>query len=271
MKLYGILAYPAGHSLSPAVHNAAFKELEIDAKYEVFEIPEKELDSFMARVKIGEISGLSVSLPYKERIIKFLDSIDENSRNIGAVNTIVNKNGLLYGYNTDFLGSNRALKETLGDVNGMKVVVLGAGGASRAICYGLLRELCEVSVLNRDKGKAEKLALELRKFGKIEGTGLDRKMNFKGKLLIQASSIWTLNKRISQKEIDDFIPDEFVNQFEAVMDAVYTPIKTPLILKAEKLGKTIITGNKMFLYQAAAQFELWTGKEFSSAIFHANI
>lgn len=261
MKTYGILAFPAGHSLSPAIHNAGFDKLGIDAKYEVFEVAENELDGFMRRVRSGEISGLSVSLPYKERIMEYLDSVDENARNIGAVNTVVFRDGNLEGYNTDFIGSNKALEEVLGSLSGLKAMVLGAGGASRAICYGLLKEGSEVIVLNRGEGRAIELANELGKFGVIEGRGLDMWSEVSGDILVQASSIWTLQPDMSEEQVDEFVPDEFVGKFRVVMDIVYKPLKTPLIVKAERLGKVIVTGDKMLLYQAAEQFRLWTGRE----------
>lgn len=266
MKKYGILAYPAGHSLSPVMHNAAFEACGIEAEYGVFEVPEEGFAEFMSRVKSGEISGLSVSLPYKEKVMEFLDKVDTDGRNIGAVNTVVGQDGFLVGYNTDFIGSNLALGETLGDFSGSKVVVLGAGGASRAICYGLLKNKCEVVILNRNEERARVLARDLSKFGKISGGGLEGERKVSGEVLIQASSIWTLGggdlgERMSQSEIDEFIPDEFVDLFEAVMDICYKPLKTPLIVKAERLKKKIITGDKMLLFQAAEQFQIWTGEK----------
>src|SRR3989338_5066305 len=150
-KKYGILAYPAKHSLSPVMHNAAFKALALDAEYGVFEVPENELPAFMEQVKHEPIDGFSVSLPYKEVMLNYMNEVDEDARKIGAVNTVVNRGGVLYGYNTDFIGSNRALEEVCGDLNDRKAVVLGAGGAARAIIYGLLKEGSEVVVVNRNK------------------------------------------------------------------------------------------------------------------------
>ena len=116
-KKYGILAYPAKHSLSPVMHNAAFKALAVDAEYGVFEVPENELPAFMEQVKHEPIDGFSVSLPYKEVMLNYMNEVDEDARKIGAVNTVVNRGGFLYGHNTDFIGSNTALEEGGGDFN----------------------------------------------------------------------------------------------------------------------------------------------------------
>ena len=254
MKTYGILAYPAKHSLSPMMFNAAFKAARIDAQYGVFEIPENEFASFMKQVRDEEIAGLSVSLPYKEVILAQMNEVDEDARKIGAANTVVNEGGLLKAYNTDFVGFNKAV----GDVKGMSVVVMGAGGAARAIVYGLKKAgAAKITVLNRDDGKALKLAEE---FG-VAGAGLEKKMEFGGDLLVQASSIWTLHPDLNEEEVREFCPEEFVKKFSVVTDIVYKPRMTPLLKIAEGLGKKIVTGDMMLLYQAAEQFKLFTGKE----------
>lgn len=264
-KQYGILAYPAKHSLSPAIHNAAFKVLGIDARYDLFEVPESEIIEFLSRVKNEPIYGLSVSLPYKEFILKFLDSVDEDSEQIGAVNTVENRDGRLCGYNTDYVGVVRALNEVCGGLAGKRVVVVGAGGGARAGVYGLNVEGAEVFVFNRTKNRAEIIA---RDFGCESGSLLDMlnsdfgcESDSKVDILIQASSIWTLNPDISEEEVLEIFPEKFVDRFSVVMDISYTPLITPLLKIAQKLGKKIITGDKMLLHQAAAQFEIWTGKK----------
>ncbi len=254
MKTYGILAYPAKHSLSPIMFNAAFKAAGVDAQYGVFEIPENEFGSFMKQVRDDEIAGLSVSLPYKEVILAQMNEVDEDARKIGAANTVVNEGGLLKAYNTDFIGFNKAV----GNVMGMSVVVMGAGGAARAIVYGLKKAGAEkIVILNRDVEKAMKLADE---FG-VTGAGLEKKMEFGGDLLVQASSIWILNPDLSEEKVREFCPEEFVAKFSMVTDIIYKPKMTPILKIAERLGKKVVTGDRMLLYQAAEQFKLWTGKE----------
>lgn len=273
-KKYGILAYPAKHSLSPVMHNAAFKALNIDAEYLVFEIPKEELSAFIDKVRHEPISGLSVSLPYKEEIINFVDEIDEDARKIGAINTILNKDGKLYGYNTDFIGSNKALKEVVGDLNVKKIIILGAGGVSRAICYGALKEGAEVFIFNRHEEKAIKITDDFKQiFGeKIHANKLEEMYKIdRADIFIQATSIWTLNENIKEEEVLQMFPKEFVNKFDAVIDVVYKPLITPLLNIAKTLGKKIITGDKMLLYQAERQFEIWTGEKAPAEIMEKEL
>lgn len=251
MKQYGILAYPAKHSLSPVMHDAAFKALGIDAQYGVFEIPDHELGDFFEKVKHDPISGLSVSLPYKERVLDFMNEVSDDVKKIGAANTVVNNGGFLYGYNTDFMGSNRALKEVT-SVHGKKVVVIGAGGSSRAIAYGLKQEGASVVVINRTKEKADKLAADLGVESGEYGTDIH------GDILVHAASTWHYN---TAAPLPFFCEEDYLRNFELVMDIAYTPLITPLLAVAKKLGIKYISGEKMLLYQAAEQFKLWTGLE----------
>jgi shikimate dehydrogenase len=254
-KKYGILAHPAGHSLSPAIFNAAFKEAGFDAEYRVYDIPDVKLAEFMKTVRHEPVSGLSVSLPHKEDVMTYLDEIDEDARAIGAVNTVVNRGGFLHGYNTDFVGANKALEEAVGELSGRKAVVIGAGGAARAVVYGLLKEGAEVAIINRSKDKAEELA------GDFDGVlygGIEEADKFDGDILVQASSIWTLNP---DAKLDNLISEQYVKRFDVVMDIVYQPLMTPLLAFAESMGKKVVTGDKMLLYQAIEQFKLFTEKD----------
>ncbi len=246
---FGILAFPAKHSLSPVMHNAAFQALDIDAEYGFFEIPPEDLDPFMIEAR-QSIAGLSVSVPYKEAILKYLDEISPEAEKIWAVNTILNRNGRLSGFNTDFIGSNKALEEVC-DLKGKTVVVLGAGGSARAIIYGILEAGGRVLVKNRTQDKAEKLAEE---FGvKIaEWEALDQ-----ADILINTTSVWLENPDAQPF----FCKPEYLDNFKIVMDIFYKPLITPLLKEASKLGKTIVTGEKMLVFQAAEQFKIWTGRE----------
>jgi shikimate dehydrogenase len=248
IKKFGIVAYPAKHSLSPVIHNAAFKAAGLsDYQYGIFDIPEGEFQDFMENyVKHEPIYGLSVSAPYKQTVMNYLTEIDEAARAIGAVNTVAYKGGFLHGYNTDYLGANAALSEVI-SLKGKKVVIIGAGGASRAVLYGVLKAgVSSVEIFNRTASRAVELA---REFGeKVEGRALsDLSECAGGDILIQCSSSLDVNVN--------------VERFSVVMDLVYNPLKTPLLQAAEKLGKTIITGEKMLLYQAVEQFKIWTEKE----------
>jgi len=271
---YGILAYPAGHSLSPAMHNAAFKAAGIKAKYEVFEVKPEDLGGFMDDVGAGKgrgagISGLSVSAPHKEKILPYLDDVSPEARTIGAVNTVTvrEKDGVrkLYGDNTDFVGAVKTLKDKVGPLKSKKIVILGAGGAAKAITYGLLKERARVVVLNRTFDKAQQLANSFAqvfgdenvKFGMLEGAE-----NFAPDIIIQTTSIW-----ITEGLEARILPEGFFGKLAKtgvrplVMDIVYTPRMTPLLFAAEDADCDVLTGEKMLLNQAVAQFEIWAGKK----------
>jgi shikimate dehydrogenase len=252
-KKFGILAYPAGHSLSPAMFKAAFGSAGIDAAYEVFEIPEAELEEF---VRDREFDGLSVSLPYKEKIVGLLDEVDKAADAIGAVNTVVRDGDVLRGFNTDWIGAVEALKELGADLDGKKVVVLGAGGAARAITYGLAREGAEIVVLSRNLEDAKVLGEDFS----VEYGMLSDAPEHECDILIQATSVW-ITSGLDVK----IVPDSYVSELGArggvVMDIVYKPLMTPLLEYAREVGCHVVTGDKMLLNQAVKQFELWFGKE----------
>lgn len=265
MKKYGILANPAKHSLSPAMHNAAFERLRMQAQYEIFEIPENELAKFMKSVRNKSIEGLSVSAPYKQSVMQYLDKVDKDAIKIGAVNTIVNKEGFLYGFNTDYVASTKALflDQKIIDIDKKSLaVVIGGGGAARAVCYGLLKLGMNVMVANRTKGKADAIAIkfaELFKDSEIHSSSLYQLVP--GDILINASSIWMQDPETRGDSLPNFCRPEYVKDFKLVMDICYKPLETPLIKTAKRLNKPFITGDKMLLQQAVDQFELWTGKK----------
>lgn len=273
MKKYGILANPAKHSLSPAMHNAAFKELRMRAHYEIFEVPENELAKFMKSVRNERIEGLSVSLPYKETIIQYLDKTNKDALKIGAVNTIVNKEGFLYGFNTDYLASNKALFLDPSARNIPKdplAIVIGGGGAARAVCYGLLKMGINVVVANRTREKADAIAIEFAELfhdSEIHSSSLEDLGT--GDILINTTSIWTKEPGISVRNLPYFCDREYVKEFKLIMDICYKPLETPLIKMAKRLEKGFVTGEKMLLYQALDQFELWTGKKAPMEVMRA--
>lgn len=256
---FGILAYPAKYSLSPAFFNNIFKKLGIDAEYVFFDVPPEELEAFILGVRVAdEVRGMSVSTPHKETVMAFLDEISEDARMIGAVNTILNKDGKLYGFNADYVGAMAALKEKVKDLKGKKVVVLGAGGASRAVIYGLLKEGAEVCVLNRTVSRAKRLSdhFENTLGRKISFDGLSEIMKHECDILIQTTSTW-ITTGLDVK----LVPKEFFKKNMVVMDIVYKPLITPLLADAEKAGCEIVTGETMFRYQAERQYEIWFGEK----------
>ncbi len=247
--LYGIIGKPVRHSLSPVMHNAAFNAIGIDAVYLAFET--KDVKKALDAMKCLDIKGLSVTIPNKEGVIDYLDEIDNAVARIGACNTIKNSNGRLFGTNTDWLGAVEAIREKA-DLSGLKAVVLGAGGSSRAICYGLLKKGADVTICNRTLERAEKIATD---FG-CRARPLTDAANLRAGLLINTTSVGM------SPNVDEMpIPEHAVKNFDIVMDIVYSPLETKLLKKAKEAGKKTISGIEMLLNQAAWQFEFWTGEK----------
>lgn len=272
MKKYGILAYPAGHSLSPALHNNAFAFAGIKARYDFFEIPKEELHIFISRVISEPISGFSVSLPYKEKIIEYLHEMEQEALEIGAVNTVKNVKGVLKGYNTDYIGVVKAIKSRIPRLKGKDAILIGAGGSARAITYGLLREGVNVYIFNRTRAKAVSMAIEFAEKFPAEVHGEDINSLYTGDILINASSFWHENLHINDTQLPQWCNYEYLEQFRVVMDISYNlkmphfdetrydPFLTPLLSKAIEVEVPIITGESMLIYQALEQFKIWTGR-----------
>ncbi|OAG26943.1 shikimate dehydrogenase [Thermodesulfatator autotrophicus] len=247
MDTYGIIGWPVSHSLSPAMHNAVLKSLGIKAVYGLLPLAPQNLSEGIKGIRALNIKGVSVTVPHKEAVIPLLDDIDPVASKIGAVNTIVNKDSLLLGFNTDWIGVKKALKEKI-DISGKKAVVVGAGGAAKAVVYALIREGASVVIYNRTFEKAQKLAQTL---GGVAFPWEELK-NASGDILIQTTSV-------GLKEDKSPVPEEILSQFEVVMDIVYQPLKTRLLKEAEKAGCKIIDGLSMLVYQGIEQFYLWFG------------
>ncbi len=249
-ELYGIIGHPVAHSLSPAMHNRAFRFSNINAVYLAFDVV--DLASAMGGVRSLGIKGLSVTIPHKESIMPFLDEIDSMASRIGAVNTVVNKGNKLVGFNTDWLGAVRALEEVT-DLRGKNILVLGAGGSARAVCVGLRDRGASVHVANRTVEKARVLAQLCD--GAYSGLDeLDDVSNW-AEILVNTTSVGMLPDGDRS-----LVPEALLSRFKVVMDLVYSPIETKLLVDAKNHGCKVISGLKMLLYQAISQFELWTGQ-----------
>ncbi len=243
----GLIGKPIRHSMSPLVHNAGYLDQSINYKYILIETD--DIDFAIHFIKSNNIRGLSVTMPVKIQAIKFLDDIDPLAKKIGSINTIVNTGGKLKGYNTDVVGAIRSIKDVMA-LNNKKVAMIGAGGAARAIGVGLVEEGAEVIILNRTVEKAERLAGDLN----CRFSGIDPAKLKNCDLIINTTSVGMFPR--SDETILTEIPDKAV-----IMDIVYYPLETELLKLAKQNGNTTITGFGMFIYQAAAQYKLFTGNE----------
>ncbi len=257
-KIFGILAYPAGHSLSPVMHNAGFQEAGVDAEYKFFEKSPEELESFIREVREKKISGLSVSIPHKEKIIPLLDEITDAAREIGAVNTVYWEGEKLVGDNTDYLGVQLALeKNAKVQLSARNVVVLGGGGAARAIIYALISQSCDVSVITREAWEFEGLKKD---FGdRIKNYDFIQNLEkYDPEILINSTPLGMKGKFEGMSFVDS---KWFENHKPLVFDIVYNPRETQLLKDARAAGCETLEGIKMFLWQGISQFQKWFPRE----------
>jgi 3-dehydroquinate dehydratase / shikimate dehydrogenase len=246
-RVYGVAGNPVAHSLSPAVMNAALRRETVNGVYLLLHA--KTLKDLLACVRDIPIHGLSVTMPYKEKIVPYLENTDSYTAKIGACNTVVRaQDGKLYGFNTDTAGVVRPLQQRL-ELENAKILVLGAGGAARAAVFGLKERGAEVFILNRTPGPAQKLARSARartlKRADIQKLFFD--------VIVNATPVGMGNTRespLNQNEI----------RARYVFDMIYDPVETRFLKLAKAAGAQLIAGIEMFVHQAARQFEIWTGK-----------
>lgn len=259
-EVCAIIGHPVEHSLSPLMHNAAFQHLDLDYVYVAFKVISRELKEAIIGIRNLDIRGLNVTMPHKNEVIKHLDKVDPAAKSISAVNTILNDQGTLMGYNTDGVGALKALKKTGLNLEGKTLLLLGAGGAGKAIAFQTAQEVEELIILNRTPRKAQDLARSLtRKFGKkIQGRSLSA-VNTKNSL--QTADILINATPVGMHPNDDQSPIDpgWLTSDLYVMDIIYNPIETKLVKDAKSAGAQVITGLEMLLYQGAASFEIWTG------------
>src|SRR3972149_1663760 len=256
--IYGLIGNPISHSISPIIHNTLFKELNINGIYVPFKVD--NIGDFIREFRGLDVKGYSVTIPHKESVVNHLDAIDPIAKKIGAVNTIVNKDGRLVGFNTDCeaaikvlegvdLVSTKSLGETY--LKEKKVTIIGAGGVARAIAFGLKERQAQITIINRNHERAQSLARDVgclvRKFDEPQALDTD--------ILINATPVGMFPK-INETPIDK-------NKLKSnmiVFDTIYNPIETKLLKEAKAQGCKTINGLSMFVHQAAAQFKLWTGQ-----------
>ncbi len=247
VPLYGVIGNPIGHSLSPIMHNAAFAATGRVAYFSAFQV--KDLRTAMAGVRALGVAGLSVTLPHKTEVIKYLDWVDDQALAISAVNTVANRQGRLCGYNTDVTGALVALQAKI-ELAGCRVLILGAGGAARALVYGTVQAGAEVAIVNRSVERGMALAKE---FG-VQFLTVPEVEKFQMEVLVNTTS---LGMAPESGKIP--LPAALLNSSMVVMDIVYNPLKTRLLKAAENCGALTIDGLEMFVAQGALQFEMWTG------------
>ncbi len=259
-RLCALIGDPVEHSLSPAIHNAAFQHVSLNYVYLAFKV--RDIEGAMRGIRaLTSIRGISVTIPHKVAVIPYLDSVTPTARNIGAVNTIVVNDGILTGYNTDASGALEALRAAEGLPDEGRFLLLGSGGAARAIAFGLCMEakISSLTILAVIDEERLALARDLRE--KTEATineaqlAADTLKRYipENQVLIHCTPVG-----MSPRTADSCVPKHLLNHSLIVMDIVYNPFETRLLVEARQAGCRIIHGTEMFLHQAIGQFELWT-------------
>ncbi len=258
-KVCGVIGNPIEHTLSPIIHNAAFQALKIDYVFLAFKVEAAKLADAIDGMRALGIHGLNVTMPHKNLVVKYMDELDPTARTIASVNTILNKDGRLFGFNTDGVGVLNALEQNDVAIKGKKIMLLGAGGAAKAIAYTLSQEADELVILNRTPEPAIELASLLRqKFNKkISAFPLTPKA-VKDNLAEADVIINATSTGMEPNTGQSPIATEWLRPDLAVMDIVYNPLETKLAKDAKEAGAKVVSGVEMLIYQGAASFEIWT-------------
>jgi len=269
-NICAVIGYPVEHSLSPAIHNAAFAACGLNWAYVAFSVT--HLENAIAGIRGLGIRGVSVTIPHKVAVIPLLDSIDDTARTIGSINTIVNTGGHLAGCNSDGAGALKALFDAGCNSAGKRVVILGSGGAARAIAVTMALQAtpAALTLLGIFKEERELLASDIAAKSSLQpvtaelsAAGLTAALQ-ECDLLINATPVG-----MHPKSDKSPVPRDLLRKQPAVFDIVYNPRKTRLLRNAEQAGCTVVSGIEMFLNQAAVQFTLWTGQPAPVAVMRA--
>jgi len=271
--VYGIFGYPIGHSLSPVMHNTAFAYHGMDAVYVPFAVHPGQIEAAVKALRALQIRGVNVTIPHKQAVIPWLDELTSEARLIGAVNTIQLQGGRLLGHNTDGIGFLRSLEEAGAAVEGQRVLLLGAGGAARAIAVQLcLSRVRCLYIANRTRARAEELAAFLQghlpgprvSVLPLEGAALATCLPHVD-ILVNATSVGMESADTAPLPVTGLCPSQLV------CDIVYRPRLTPLLQAAQYRGARTVDGVGMLVHQGAKAFEIWTGRSFPIPLVRARL
>ncbi|MHB9037585.1 MAG: shikimate dehydrogenase [Armatimonadota bacterium] len=272
-RILGVFGHPISHSLSPVMHNAAIRSLDIDYIYVPFHVLPDNLGKAVDGIRALDIAGVNVTIPHKERIIDCLDEVSEQSMRARSVNTVVNRDGRLSGDTTDGRGFLRSAEAEWGKLDGSRVIVLGAGGSAKAICFALAEIGCEVVIANRTSERAGELVEGLNSaFGTqvARAVGTQREVLAeeveRADLLVNATSVGM------SPDVDGIpISADLLHSSLLVYDLIYNPLKTRLVMEAQSRGAKAVTGLGMLIHQGALSFEMWTGREAPTQVMEAAV
>jgi len=268
MKRAGVIGHPLGHSLSPAIFQAAFDAAGVDAQYEKWETEPDQLEGRLNALRGDDFLGATVTIPHKEAVVPLLDRLDDTATRTGAVNTIANEEGQLVGHNTDVAGFARALRDdACFDAKSKRIGIIGAGGAARAISLAMVEAGASIILLTgRTPRRLDKICADLRKLEPPGttitwahwGDGVFMTVLPSCDLLVNCTPVGT---KTSDTDGQSPIDAQWLPKRGIVFDLVYNPPETPLLKAAKERGLTPVSGLGMLVYQAAESFRIWTGRE----------
>jgi shikimate dehydrogenase len=262
-QVCAVIGHPVGHSLSPEIHNAAFEALGLPLVYVAHDVRPGQVAKTLEGVRSMGYRGLSVTIPHKVEAMECVDEVDRTAQAIGCINTVVNEDGRLLGYNSDGLGALAALRDSGAEPQGARVLVLGSGGAARAIAVTLANSAppARIAILGIVPDELHRLTADVTEHGTSEVYGeqlTDRSLTrevARADILLHCSPIG-----MHPQEDASLVPPEMLRQGLVVFDAVYNPRRTKLLRTADEAGCRTVEGLEMFLGQAYIQFQLWTGQ-----------
>jgi shikimate dehydrogenase len=260
-RICGVIGDPIEHTLSPTMHNAAFKEIGLDLVFLALKVTPDQLENAVKGVRSFNMLGLNITMPHKDKIVNYIDELDPSANYLKSVNTILNSNGLLTGYNTDGIGAMQALLQNKIDPKGKKMLILGCGGTARAIAFAAAKTVDQIVILNRTPRKSREFANKLSNTlkTKIKGDALTSKSIKRNmqdsQIIINATSVG-----MDPQDKISLIPPNLIEPSQIILDVVYDPLDTKLIKDAKKVGAKTINGVEMLIHQGAASFEIWTNQ-----------
>ncbi|MBP2630704.1 MAG: aroE [Firmicutes bacterium] len=269
MRNLGIIGYPIGHSMSPNMHNAVIKALGLDYTYVAMPVEQEDIKPAVAKLKKLNFRGFNVTIPHKVAIMEHLDEIDQSARAIGAVNTVVNNDGKLTGYNTDYIGFIAPIKEMKFQITGKNALILGAGGAARAVLWGLISEkVSNITVVGRNMEKLSSLRDQFKEYFELQI--LDWNDDKYAERCKTADIIVNTTPLGMHPQINVCPPIDWscVNKNALAYDLIYTPAVTNFLAQAKENGNVILNGKSMLVEQGAAAFKMWTGQEAPTQVMH---
>lgn len=254
MEFYGLIGEKLSHSLSPTIHREFFRLTGIEGAYKLFELPQQRVDAYADALRLLDIRGANVTIPYKQAVMRGLDALTDEARDIGAVNTIYNEGGRLTGYNTDYFGFRNMLFRNSIDPTGKSVVLLGTGGAAQAV-LAVLRDLkaADISCVSRNPQTAQ---------SSVQTIGYDALQAVSGYLLVNTTPVG-MHPNLGASPA----PKEAIARFDCIVDLIYNPAETELLRLGKELGKKTCGGLEMLVGQALKAQEIWQGRSFDETLF----